>query len=175
MSCNVTADPDVLRDYYPELRSKVHQYLVEGHISEVIRYSYSRLLVDEYQDCNLDQHEIISTLSEALPTVIFGDPLQCIFNFAGPMPSWNGVVQSAFPLICKLISHGDGLTPALENLVTGYCIAETNLCKGWLLILEAVLNMSNGTILVVLQEKIIKLRYSRNIKLERMTLVIRYW
>lgn len=101
-SCNVLADQNNLNAYYPELRRTVHRYLAAGHISEIIQSSYSRVLVDEYQDCNIDQHEIIVTLSEILPTVVFGDPLQAIFNFGGPMPSWNDDVHSSFPLICEL-------------------------------------------------------------------------
>lgn len=101
-SCNVAADQNNLNAYYPELRRAVHRYLAAGHISEIIQSSYSRLLVDEYQDCNIDQHAIIVTLSEILPTVIFGDPLQGIFNFSDPMPSWNDDVHTSFPLICEL-------------------------------------------------------------------------
>jgi hypothetical protein len=37
--------------------------------------------VDEYQDCSLDQHELICLLSEILPCRILGDPLQGIFSF----------------------------------------------------------------------------------------------
>ena len=101
-SCNVIATPDNPRDYYPELRLNVNRYISAGHISEIISSSYSRLLIDEYQDCDSAQHRLICSLSEYLPTIIFGDPMQCIFNFGGPMPSWSKDVQSWFPVICEL-------------------------------------------------------------------------
>lgn len=102
VSCDVRATPDNPRVFYPELRSKVQGYIAPGHISEIIRSSYTRLLVDEYQDCDADQHALICSLSEVLPTTIFGDPMQCIFNFGGPMPSWDGDVKSRFPVIMEL-------------------------------------------------------------------------
>ncbi len=101
-SCGVRATPDNPKVFYPELRRKVQGYVAPGHISEIISSSYSRLLVDEYQDCDADQHALICSLSEVLSTTIFGDPMQCIFNFAGPMPSWDGDVKPRFPIITEL-------------------------------------------------------------------------
>lgn len=119
-SCIVRATPDNPKVFYPELRRKVQAYLAPGHISEIIRASYTRLLVDEYQDCDADQHALICSLSDVLPTTIFGDPMQCIFNFGGPMPSWDGDVKSRFPVIMELntpwrwINSG---TPALGQWI----------------------------------------------------------
>ncbi len=101
-SCNVRATPDNPRVFYPELRRNVHDYIGYGHISEIISSSYSRLLVDEYQDCDADQHALICSLSDILPTIVFGDPMQCIFNFGGPMPHWDNDVKSRFPVISEL-------------------------------------------------------------------------
>lgn len=101
-SCDIRETTDNLSLFYPELRKCVNRYLSTGNIAEVISASYSRLLIDEYQDCNVDQHELICSLSDTLPTVVFGDPMQCIFNFSGAMPSWNGDVKSKFPLITEL-------------------------------------------------------------------------
>jgi len=50
---------------------------------EVIKSSYSHLIVDEYQDCTQRHHKLILLLSNILPTHIFGDPLQGIFGFKG--------------------------------------------------------------------------------------------
>lgn len=49
----------------------------------VIQESYAGLFVDEYQDCNLDQHALVMTIAEALPTRVVLDPLQGIFDFGG--------------------------------------------------------------------------------------------
>jgi DNA helicase-2/ATP-dependent DNA helicase PcrA len=101
-SCNIMATPDNPRVFYPELRKKVTNYVSSGHIAEIISSSYSRLLVDEYQDCDANQHALICSLSDILPTIVFGDPMQCIFNFGGPMPHWDSDVKSRFPVISEL-------------------------------------------------------------------------
>ena len=101
-SCDVRATPNTPNVFYPELRKKVRSYIARGNITEIIIASYSRLLVDEYQDCNTDQHALVCSLSEMLPTTIFGDPMQSIFNFGGPMPSWDEDVKLRFPVIMEL-------------------------------------------------------------------------
>lgn len=54
-------------------------------LKAVITSSYSKLLVDEYQDCTSLQHKMILALSDILPTHILGDPLQGIFEFRDPI------------------------------------------------------------------------------------------
>lgn len=101
-SCPIYSSPDNPHKFYTEMRLSVLRFLANGGIHEVIKASYSRLLVDEYQDCDINQHSLVVSLSEMIPTVIFGDPMQCIFNFAGPMPDWNNDVLQRFPLIGSL-------------------------------------------------------------------------
>ena len=101
-SCSIQATVQNPRVFYPELRVKVTNYISAGHLAEIIKASYSRMLVDEYQDCDIQQHRLICSLSEVLPTIVFGDPMQCIFNFGGPMPSWNEDVITRFPVITEL-------------------------------------------------------------------------
>jgi len=101
-SCSVLSTPENPSVFYPELRKKVNQYINSGNVTDIIKSSYSRLLVDEYQDCNTDQHTLICSLAELLPTTVFGDPMQCIFDFSGPMPSWVNDVQASFPIINEL-------------------------------------------------------------------------
>lgn len=68
-------------------------------VRTLLRATYSLLLVDEYQDCNLDQHALVVALAEALPTVVLGDHMQRVFGFGGDtLPAWSDV-QAAFPLI----------------------------------------------------------------------------
>ena len=100
-SCPLNSTMAVPKLFYPELRLKVLEFIMSNAITSAIQASYSRILVDEYQDCNQDQHQLICTLSEILPTIIFGDPMQSIFSFAGPMPSWQDV-ENHFPVICEL-------------------------------------------------------------------------
>jgi len=72
-------------------------------VRDVIAASYDRVLVDEYQDCDLGQHELVLALSEQLPTIVFGDHMQGIFGFRGnPSVSWENDVFPEFPLLGKL-------------------------------------------------------------------------
>lgn len=52
-------------------------------VQDVLFKTYERIFIDEYQDCTQEQHELIQTISEKIPTHIFGDPLQGIFGFGG--------------------------------------------------------------------------------------------
>lgn len=87
---------------YPAIRSAVHGLLQAGHISDPIGSTYSRLLVDEYQDCNIAQHGIVCSIAQTLPTCILGDPMQAIFGFRDPLVHWAREAQVAFPPIGAL-------------------------------------------------------------------------
>jgi DNA helicase-2/ATP-dependent DNA helicase PcrA len=66
-------------------------------IREIIRASYSGVMVDEYQDCTLDQHEVVLRLLDVLPCRIVGDPMQGIFDFGDNHPvEWTTHVDSIF-------------------------------------------------------------------------------
>ena len=60
---------------YPAIRVAVQGLLQAGHIADPIASTYSRLLVDEYQDCNTAQHAIVCSIAQTLPTCILGDPM----------------------------------------------------------------------------------------------------
>lgn len=116
VSCNILNTLENPRGYYPELRQKVNGYISSGNLTEVITSSYSRLLVDEYQDCNMDQHSLICSLSDILPTIVFGDPMQCIFDFAGTIPLWDEDVKAKFPLIRELDTPWRWINTGTPNL-----------------------------------------------------------
>jgi DNA helicase-2/ATP-dependent DNA helicase PcrA len=102
-SCPIYSSMENERVFYPELRRIVLQCLNTGALNQVIKSSYSKLLVDEYQDCNSEQHAMVVSLSSIIPTVVFGDPMQCIFDFRNAiMPNWELDVQNTFPLIGSL-------------------------------------------------------------------------
>ncbi|MGH9884116.1 MAG: UvrD-helicase domain-containing protein, partial [bacterium] len=67
----------------------------------VVQASYSRLVVDEYQDCSNVQNRLVGKLAALLPTCILGDPLQGIFDFADGLVPWSEVTAD-FPLIGEL-------------------------------------------------------------------------
>ena len=66
-------------------------------VRAVIAASYDRILIDEYQDCGGLQHELATELSSIVPTLIFGDPMQGIFEFAGATLSWGADIHPLFP------------------------------------------------------------------------------
>ena len=79
------------------------QLLQAGHLAQPLRATYARLLVDEYQDCNVVQHAIVSGLAQVLPTCVLGDPMQAIFSFRGNrLVHWANEVQPLFPAAGEL-------------------------------------------------------------------------
>ena len=99
-------DPATMRKAKPDYeatRDATIRLLRGGHIQEILRATYAKLFVDEYQDCTVPQHELICHAATSLPTVVLGDPLQAIFNFANNrLPDWNGEVCGQFPLFDEL-------------------------------------------------------------------------
>lgn len=71
-------------------------------VRDVIASSYDRILIDEYQDCNSGQHQLAIALSGIVPTIIFGDPMQGIFEFAGATLSWEREIHNHFPFAATL-------------------------------------------------------------------------
>ena len=65
-------------------------------VRALLERSYSGVYVDEYQDCNLAQHNIVLAIAEALPCRLLGDPLQGIFEFAGNPVNWRDNVAPSF-------------------------------------------------------------------------------
>jgi len=95
-------NPQILRHEnpkadYPAIRLAAWQLLESGDISDVLAATYSRLVVDEYQDCSLPQHSIVNAIAHTLPTCVLGDPLQAIFGFREATVDWNTHVRAAFP------------------------------------------------------------------------------
>ena len=87
---------------WEELHRGVLSALGVPAIRQVLEASYDRILIDEYQDCNRDQHALALELSGIVPTLIFGDPMQGIFEFAGATLSWPGEIHHSFPLVGEL-------------------------------------------------------------------------
>lgn len=81
---------------YPELRRVAATLLNSRAIDEIMTATYSRLLVDEYQDCSTLQHGMTLALARLLPACVFADNLQAVFDFGrdDPPPGWNVVTQA---------------------------------------------------------------------------------
>jgi hypothetical protein len=94
--------PDILslsnpRHDYPAIRGAAYGLLRSSNLDDPIASTYSRAIVDEYQDCTITQHSIVDALAEVLPTSVLGDPLQSIFGFAERTVDWDGDVLARFP------------------------------------------------------------------------------
>lgn len=64
----------------------------------MLQASYTFLIVDEYQDCVVEQHHLVVALSASLPVCVFGDRLQNIFNFGNNVTvSWTSDVVATWP------------------------------------------------------------------------------
>lgn len=92
------------RPDYPAIRLAAARLLQAGHIDDVIAASYSRLFVDEYQDCSVLQHALVCAASQLLPTCVVGDDMQAIFGFdrRDPLASWGGQVCMHFRHVGEL-------------------------------------------------------------------------
>jgi len=75
-----TNTPKTSKEYDNVIESAIHFFDLPL-AKQIFRNTYTGVYVDEYQDCTIDQHQLIMKLSELLPSRIVGDPLQGIFDF----------------------------------------------------------------------------------------------
>jgi len=116
-SCILVNTPDNPNLYYNELRQVVDRFVTSGNINDAIVASYNRLIVDEYQDCNQQQHSIVCAISQCIPTTVLGDPMQLIFNFRNTViPHWQNQVLTHFPLISELTTPWRWINVGNEEL-----------------------------------------------------------
>lgn len=89
---------------YPRIREKAGRLIASGHIARILRASYERMIIDEYQDCSIRQHRMVTSAASFLPTIALGDPLQAIFAFGQRdlLPDWTEDVCRFFPLCGEL-------------------------------------------------------------------------
>jgi hypothetical protein len=101
-------DPNILklenpRTDYPAIRLAAWHLLAAGHLNDALQATYSRLIVDEYQDCSEAQHGIVDWAATAVPTCVLGDPMQAIFGFGGnQLVDWPTTVLRQFPSVGQL-------------------------------------------------------------------------
>ncbi|MGW5558591.1 UvrD-helicase domain-containing protein [Micromonospora sp. NPDC003944] len=68
----------------------------------VLAASYAFAIVDEYQDCSISQHALVTAIAEVLPLSVFGDPMQAIFDFdVDPLVSWSADVAARWPALAQ--------------------------------------------------------------------------
>ncbi len=99
-------DPRIIsgaRPNYEAIRDAAARLVAAGHVNDILAASYERLFVDEYQDCSIRQHALVTWLAQSLPTAIVGDPFQSIFGFgADRLANWNSEVLAFFPVVGAL-------------------------------------------------------------------------
>jgi len=83
---------------YEAIRDTATRLVAAGHLDDILAASFAQLYVDEYQDCSIRQHALVTWLAQSLPTAIVGDPFQAIFGFgADPLADWQTDVLAFFP------------------------------------------------------------------------------
>lgn len=86
------------RNDYPAIRQGTINILAGDHLRDVLQATYARLFVDEYQDCLVEQHAMVSKIAEVLPTCVLGDPMQAIFGWGtNVLVDWEADVHAHFP------------------------------------------------------------------------------
>lgn len=86
-------------DEWPKVYAAATRLIQGNFVTSVLKASYQRVLVDEYQDCTIEQHALIVALSKHMPTCVFGDPLQAIFGFRNEqLADWMSVTADFPPI-----------------------------------------------------------------------------
>ncbi len=88
---NIRNIPVTSKEYYPMQYKGAILIFRNAWAREIIKNTYECVIVDEYQDCVLDQHQIFLEINKTLPVIVFGDPLQAIFGWAGNLVSWSNL------------------------------------------------------------------------------------
>ena len=86
---NIPSREDNTTEFYKYLCVKATQLVCIDVVKSTIIRSYSGVIIDEYQDCNMEQHKFALELSKIIPLRAFGDPLQCIFDFKDTCVDFN--------------------------------------------------------------------------------------
>ena len=119
--CGYVVAPDVKEDY--QVKHLCASRFFRSEIGQrVAASSWGHVLVDEYQDCSRSQHDMIFSLSEVVPVMVVGDPLQAIFDFQSEaLVDWDSLI-SDFPLTVvtaeprRWLNSNPGLGHELERL-----------------------------------------------------------
>lgn len=116
---------------YPAIRQAACTLLQRRHLWVLLKASYERVIVDEYQDCNTAQHSIICALAQELPICVLGDPMQAIFSFAGNvLVDWNREVIRFFPASGELKKPWRWKNSGAEDLGKWLLYARSELLAG---------------------------------------------
>ena len=85
-------------NFYPMVHTGAVKIFQNEWARKVIDSTYSCIIVDEYQDCVLAQHQVFIELNKTLPVYVLGDPLQAIFGFKEKLVSWKDICFDVTPV-----------------------------------------------------------------------------
>lgn len=83
------SDDSDMKVKYQEAQEYAIQLLQACPIKSVLRAKYEHVIVDEYQDCDILQHQLINLLGDVIKVHILGDSMQSIFGFNGTLIDLN--------------------------------------------------------------------------------------
>lgn len=78
-------------DFYSCVHAGTARIFSYDWAREIIAKTYGCVIVDEYQDCVLAQHQIFVEMNKTVPVYVLGDPLQAIFGFKESLVSWKDI------------------------------------------------------------------------------------
>lgn len=84
------------KKYYAQMYNGAKRIFEHKWAGAVLRATYVGIVVDEYQDCVMAQHELVLTMNNYLPVRVFGDPMQGIMGFTGDLVDWSRI---EFPIV----------------------------------------------------------------------------
>ncbi len=123
----VSTEPDwTLHEEYHQAGARAVPFTA---IRRMLQLSYDVLVVDEYQDCQLHQHELVKAISRSVPTCVFGDRMQGLFFWSNSSVIWERDVVTSFPAVSVPVTPwrwlnrnpelGNWLLLAREDLMHG--------------------------------------------------------
>jgi DNA helicase-2/ATP-dependent DNA helicase PcrA len=75
--------------FYKFIIEKATEIFSKKSVLEVIKKTYTGIFIDEYQDCTLNQHNMLMQLKDVVPLHLLGDPMQGIFAFNDPLVDFD--------------------------------------------------------------------------------------
>ena len=127
-------DPRIVngsRPNYEAIRDAAARLVAAGHVHDILAASYERLFVDEYQDCSIRQHALVTWLAQSLPTAVVGDPFQSIFGFGGDrLADWQTEVVAFFPIEGELTTPWRWINAGAADLGSWLLSVRAELARG---------------------------------------------
>lgn len=104
--CNAyphTAEIDLGMDlsdkhFFPSRHNGAAMIFSRAWARDVLQKTYACVIVDEYQDCLSEQHQVFLEINKTIPVYVLGDPMQSIFGWNGKLVSWDALEFEIIPI-----------------------------------------------------------------------------